>query len=1097
MIGAEAWYADRRMNLRSTLQWTIVAATLVATGFASTTRMTGELSTPSSSSSASAGFCGDGIRQSNEICLALSICDPAPGFVCCPQDCADSSASAASGTPANCADGIDNDGDGFTDGLKTAAAQKHPFTTADAVRDAINALGGSRVPTPVRPMEFGCGSNAFGATSDAGFCAGLGYDGFEGAVCSYSACGAGGNPKVEANAYWSGPQVIRDDCNTWYQKNNTTWHNYLSSVTCLDKPACGDGRDNDFDGNIDMQDTGCASPDDDSEAQHDTSCDSGTWEGALQVNECDDGIDNDGDGKIDRTQTSSLSTRLFTSPGEIAAAINALGSARVPTPLGAMEFGCGSNGLGTASDAGFCGLLGYGAKTSNCLYSACGAGGTPKVTGNGYISGNQVLREDCNGWYLRARTTWHNYLHAAECVTGTQCSDGIDNDGDGLIDHPADIGCASQNDTSEVEADPECATGSQERPLSSRSAGSSATTAPQCKVTYAPYKSPSGRPAAIMGYANNTYLQYKENISWPDAQAQCQRAGGNLVTISSDAENAAVHALIGDNFDTWIGVNDRTTEGTYQWASGEQLSYSRWFPKQPNNYENEDCSVMHHVLWPGNAEFWGDYPCDQGFAPGGYICEIDTDCGEIAPPASSVANIDPISCLQGGNGGPAVATFASAERHAFEIIVQEPTTTLPEQPTGKEFKNTLTIVNVTSPQGSPRLRLRFVNPETKAKITVPGNTLRILVGRKTAGSGAIIGRSYDYTGQQVEEWRSTSLQGYLSFSLWHISEVEIFAEDGGAFYFDNVGYGPLECMPVTQAYSPPSSSSRVSSNRSSVRSSSLASSLRSDAVSASSQRSSAKKGGNSSRSSAPSVSSSKGSALSGLSSSRASVLPASSARNPLSSMRSVTSAAGQAFPSSVRFSLSSITLPAGTSSLSNEQLRNILSLQFPDIPTDAFFPLSDGFEQEGKQSSDGVTLDIAQAVKAKGGSSAMSALAVSWLDEWLPWRTAAPEETSSSSSSSPVATSSEPKTETAVSSSMPRASVDVRSSAQRAPQWQSSSTALTPSSSDVQDVAMTAPVTLSQDGMPLWWWVVLIVGAILGLLLGMYVTNRLLAPKEE
>ena len=37
------------------------------------------------------------------------------------------------------------------------------------------------------------------------------------------------------------------------------------------------------------------------------------------------------------------------------------------------------------------------------------------------------------------------------CQTNPTCSDGIDNDGDGLIDHPADSGCADSADTSETD----------------------------------------------------------------------------------------------------------------------------------------------------------------------------------------------------------------------------------------------------------------------------------------------------------------------------------------------------------------------------------------------------------------------------------------------------------------------------------------------------------------------------------------------------------------------------------------------------------------------------------------------------------------------
>ncbi len=55
-----------------------------------------------------------------------------------------------------------------------------------------------------------------------------------------------------------------------------------------------------------------------------------------------------------------------------------------------------------------------------------------------------------------------NAVTAAECGGGPapQCSDGIDNDGDGLTDYPADPGCADANDNDEFNAPPaQCSDG--------------------------------------------------------------------------------------------------------------------------------------------------------------------------------------------------------------------------------------------------------------------------------------------------------------------------------------------------------------------------------------------------------------------------------------------------------------------------------------------------------------------------------------------------------------------------------------------------------------------------------------------------------------
>ena len=53
------------------------------------------------------------------------------------------------------------------------------------------------------------------------------------------------------------------------------------------RPQCGDEIDNDGDGNIDLEDRGCASAADDDESDED------------ELPACGDGIDNDGDGLID------------------------------------------------------------------------------------------------------------------------------------------------------------------------------------------------------------------------------------------------------------------------------------------------------------------------------------------------------------------------------------------------------------------------------------------------------------------------------------------------------------------------------------------------------------------------------------------------------------------------------------------------------------------------------------------------------------------------------------------------------------------------------------------------------------------------------
>ena len=53
----------------------------------------------------------------------------------------------------------------------------------------------------------------------------------------------------------------------------------------------------------------------------------------------------------------------------------------------------------------------------------------------------------------------------------------------------------------------------------------------------------------------------------------------------------------------WIGLNDRDNEGTFTWADGTEVTYTRWNSGEPNNVGNEDCTHKH------NNGYWNDRSC--------------------------------------------------------------------------------------------------------------------------------------------------------------------------------------------------------------------------------------------------------------------------------------------------------------------------------------------------------------------------------------------------------------------------------------------------------------------------------------------------------
>jgi hypothetical protein len=168
--------------------------------------------------------------------------------------------------------------------------------------------------------------------------------------------------------------------------------------------------------------------------------------------------------------------------------------------------------------------------------------------------------------------------------------------------------------------------------------------------------------------------------TWTASEDEARVLGGHLVTIDDAAENAWVAETFfprtGVSFcSLWIGLNDAASEGHFVWASGEPVTFSYWFPGEPNNAEGaEDYASIRH---PSNAPPYGSWndlsdrsgidpsqptfgvvelgPCTphraqalaqvvNGFVIGAVL--TDSGCGYTNPP---------IVLVQGGGGSGALA----------------------------------------------------------------------------------------------------------------------------------------------------------------------------------------------------------------------------------------------------------------------------------------------------------------------------------------------------------------------------------------------------------------------------------------------------------
>jgi hypothetical protein len=114
---------------------------------------------------------------------------------------------------------------------------------------------------------------------------------------------------------------------------------------------------------------------------------------------------------------------------------------------------------------------------------------------------------------------------------------------------------------------------------------------------------------------------------WEAARIACTVAGyDGLASIHDADEQSLLEDLRPDPEQyLWIGLNDRLTEGSFEWSTSVPVSFENWFSGQPDDGSGtgEDCVV---VFKSSRGNSWNDYDCagsdyNNGGEPIGSICE--------------------------------------------------------------------------------------------------------------------------------------------------------------------------------------------------------------------------------------------------------------------------------------------------------------------------------------------------------------------------------------------------------------------------------------------------------------------------------------------
>jgi hypothetical protein len=88
------------------------------------------------------------------------------------------------------------------------------------------------------------------------------------------------------------------------------------------------------------------------------------------------------------------------------------------------------------------------------------------------------------------------------------------------------------------------------------------------------------------------FRKYSTPGSWETARQHCVGLGGNLAHPDNQLQQNLLRSMAG-GVATWIGVNDKASEGSWTTADGLNISYSNWCPTEPNNANSgEDCTML-------------------------------------------------------------------------------------------------------------------------------------------------------------------------------------------------------------------------------------------------------------------------------------------------------------------------------------------------------------------------------------------------------------------------------------------------------------------------------------------------------------------------
>ncbi|XP_047434291.1 CD209 antigen-like protein C [Mugil cephalus] len=118
-----------------------------------------------------------------------------------------------------------------------------------------------------------------------------------------------------------------------------------------------------------------------------------------------------------------------------------------------------------------------------------------------------------------------------------------------------------------------------------------------------------------VSFNGSFYYVSSTKKTWQDSRNDCLQRGADLMIINSQEEQNFARRF---RKYMWVGLNDKQTEGRWEWVNGNAMTTSYWSEGEPNGGRRENCGNVKNFEYDYS---WNDEDCSTSLF---WVCEKKT-----------------------------------------------------------------------------------------------------------------------------------------------------------------------------------------------------------------------------------------------------------------------------------------------------------------------------------------------------------------------------------------------------------------------------------------------------------------------------------------